>query len=128
MKNLLFAGLLLVALVCQAAESKKPAGRPDFYAYNPDGSVRVKGVYQTDAKGRVVKYTVFDGTGKLRYTEIPYYADDGRIIRADHVDARGKLEKVVVFFDTFAKVLDSEGAVIETQAFSQRDFLATSKP
>ena len=60
---------------------------------------------------------------ELQYTEVPYYADDGRIIRGDHFDAKGELEKVVVYFDTFAVVLDREGKVVETQPFSQREFL-----
>ena len=84
-------------------------------------------LYQTDAKGRVVKYTVFDGAGKLQHTGVPYYAEDGRMIRADELDARGNLAKVVVYFDNFAKVLDGDGKVIDTQSFSQKEFLGTGK-
>lgn len=105
------------------ASEVTPAGKPDFIAYNSDGSVKTRGVYQTDAKGRVMKYSLFDGAAKLRYVEVPYYADDGRIIRADHRDADGKLVKVVVYFEDFAKVMDGEGKVIDTQGFSQQEFL-----
>lgn len=118
MKSIFVAGLVLSAALLFGAEAK----RPDFLAYNADGSVRLHGVYEADNTGRVTKYTVFDGGGKLRYTEIPYYAPDGRIIRADHRDANGKLTKVVVYFDKVAKVFDENGVLLESQAFSQDAF------
>ena len=125
MKTFILAAFMAIATIAFAEEPKKEGGKPDFYAYNTNGTVKIRGVYQTDANGRVIKYTVCDGAGKLCYTEIPYYADDGRIIRSDHIGADGELERVVVYFDTFAKVLDREGKVIDTpgQSFSQQEFL-----
>lgn len=127
MRAFIFIAFIALASMVMAGESKKEGGKPDFYAYNADGSVKIRGIYETDAKGRVTKYTAYDGTGKLLFTEIPYYAGDGRIIRGDHFDAHSKLEKVVVFFDAFAKVLDREGKVIGTQGFSQGEFLQSAK-
>ena len=123
MKSLMFVVFLSLAVMGIADEAKKPGGRPDFRAYNPDGSLKTRGVYEVDGAGRVSKYSVYDGAGKLRYTEVPYYAGDGRILRADRFDASGQLSQVVVFFEKFAKVLDRDGNVAETQAFSQLDFL-----
>ena len=127
MRKIIFIAFVALATIVMAGEPKKEGGKPDFYAYNPDGSVKIRGVYQTNTKGRVVKYTVYDGAGKLQYTEIPYYADDGRIIRGDHLDANGKLEKVVVYFESFVKVLDREGKVIDTQGYSEQEFLRSTK-
>ena len=115
--------LLVLASVVSAAKLK----RPDFYAYNADGSVRIRGVYDTDAAGRVTKYTVYDGAGKLQYTEIPYYAPAGRIVRADHFDANGKLSKIVVYFDKVVKVFNPAGELLESQSFSQDEFLRARK-
>ena len=119
--------MIAIATACWAEETTKTAGKPDFLAYNSDGSVKIKGVYKTDAKGRVMKYTAFDGAGKLLFTETPYYSEDGRIVRADHTDAQGKLEKVVVYFGSFAKVMDSEGKVIDTHSIAQPQFPEKSK-
>ncbi len=123
--------LLLLVLACSAAggaeDAAKKTGKSDFYAYHPDGSVKTRGVYQTNPKGQVVKYSVFDGAGNLLYTEVPYYADDGRIVRADHFDAQGRLEKVIVYFDGFLKVLDREGKLLEAGSFSQKEFLQSAK-
>jgi hypothetical protein len=127
MKTAKIALLIAMTAAYGAADTRKVEGKPDFYAYNPDGSVKMRGVYQTDAKGRVVKYTVFDGAGRLQYTEVPYYAEDGRMIRADEFNARGNLAKVVVYFDNFTKVLDGDGKVIDTQSFSQKELLKSDK-
>jgi len=127
MTKFVFVAFLALSAVVMASEPQKEGRKPDFYAYNSDGSVKIRGVYQTDTNGRVTKYTAYDGTGKVLFTEIPYYAGDGRIIRGDHLDAKGKLEKMVVYFDTFAKVLDREGRVIDTQGFSQGEFLSSVK-
>jgi hypothetical protein len=60
----------------------------------------------------VIKYSLYDGTGKLLSTDYSYYDRDSRLVRADHHNADGALEKVTVYFDTFAKVLDRDGNVI----------------
>jgi hypothetical protein len=127
MRRSAFITLVVIVTVLVACPFQNASAKPDFYAYNTDGSVKIRGVYITDAKGRVTKYTVYDASGALQYTEIPYYADDGRIVRADQVAADGKLQKTVVYFDTFAKVLDPEGKVIDTQDFSQAEFLRAEK-
>ena len=124
MKTLL---LILSLTLVGSAVAQMPQEKPDYFTYNADGSVKSRGTYQTDENGRVVKFTVFDSSGQLIYTEIPYYANDGRIVRGDHFDADGKLQKVVVYFDRFAKVMDATGNVIDTQGFSQREFLERSK-
>ena len=122
MKHL--TSVLLVVLVA-ACFAGAPAKKPDFFAYNPDGSVKLHGVYQTDAQGRVTRYTMYDGAGHLQSIEIPYYAPDNRIIRADHLNADGQLEFVVIYFDDFALRLDARGQVIDKQGFSQKEFLAS---
>lgn len=114
---------LLMISVAQAAPSKKP----DFYSYNKDGSVKIHGVYKTNAAGEVVKYTVFNGAGKLKYTEIPYYSRDGKIIRADHFSASEKLKFVIVYFAHTSTELDGNGKFLKTIPFSQKEFLSASK-
>jgi hypothetical protein len=93
--------------------------KPDNVEYNPDGTMKTKGVYELDAKGRVTTYTVYDGLGVLQYTESSYYANDGRIVRTDRRDANGILERVVVYFDTFETILDRNGNVIGTQELTK---------
>lgn len=122
MKHLAWISFFAIAAACFAGA---PTKKPDFFAYNPDGSVKIHGVYETDARGRVTRYTVYDGAGRLTYFEIPYYAPDSRIIRADHFKADGQLEFVVIYFDDFALRLDARGQVIDKQEFSQRKFLAS---
>ena len=95
-----------------------PPPKPDVVESNPDGSLKTRGVSETDARGRVIKYTLYDGTGKLLSTDFSYYGSDGRLVRADHRGADGSLEKVTVYFDTFAKVLDRDGNVVGTQDLS----------
>jgi YD repeat-containing protein len=92
-----------------------PPPKPDVVENNPDGSLRTRGVSETDAHGRVIKYSLYDGAGKLLSTDLSYYGADGRLVRADHLGADGGLEKVTVYFDTFAKVLDRDGNVVGTQ-------------
>lgn len=78
-------------------------------------------------QGRVLKYTVYDGAGRHQYTEIPYYSSDGRIIRADQLSTDGKVLKVVVYFDKIAKIFDAKGELLDTQNFSQQEFLSVVK-
>ena len=122
MKKPMFLARLRSPPCTRQRQSEKSPGKPDFYSYNSDGSVKLRGVYQTDPHGRVVKYTVSDGAGKLVYTEIPYYAEDGRIVRADRMDAQGKLEKVIVYFESFLKVLNSDGKVSRFQELRSNNF------
>jgi YD repeat-containing protein len=91
-----------------------PPPKPDVVISNPDGSLKTRGVSETDTHGRVVKYTLYDGAGRMLSTDLSYYGSDGRMVRADHLGADGGLEKVTVYFDTFAKVLDRDGTVVGT--------------
>jgi hypothetical protein len=97
------------------AAAPPPPPKPDVVENNPDGSLKTRGVSETDAHGRVIKYALYDPTGKLLSTDFSYYGPDGRLVRADHRNGDGGLEKVTVYFDTFAKVLDGGGNVIGTQ-------------
>lgn len=108
-KHLIAVGIMLVFGVDVLVVSK-----PDYVTRNVDGSVKTRGVYQVDDAARVLKFTVYGGTGDLLYTEVPYYAPDGRLIRCDTLDSSGKLKSVAVFFDSFAKILDADGNVIAT--------------
>jgi hypothetical protein len=89
-----------------------PPPKPDVVVTNPDGSLKTRGVSEADAAGRVTKYSLYDATGKLLSTDYSYYDKDGRLVRADHHAGDGALEKVTVYFDSFAKVLDRDGNVI----------------
>lgn len=91
-----------------------PPRKPDVVENNPDGSLKTRGVSETDSHGRVIKYTLYDGSGKLLSTDLSYYGSDGRLVRADHLGADGGLETVTVYFDTFVRVLDGKGNVIAT--------------
>ncbi len=102
-------------LILSLAFAVIASAKPEYITKNPDGSVKTRGVYQVDDTGRVTKFSVYDGTGSLLYTEIPFYSPDGRLIRGDRFDSNGKLKSVVVFFDSFATILDPDGKVIETQ-------------
>ena len=121
---ILLTALSLVQFDTRADSPKKP----DFYTYNKDGSVKTRGVYDTDSKGEVIKFTVFDGSGTVKYTEFPYYTNDGRIIRADHFNSSGTLEFAIIYFDDSATKLDSHGKFIEAFPFSQKEFLSKTKP
>jgi hypothetical protein len=120
MKRLVFLSLVAVTSAMLANAADNGSGKPDFYTYEKDGSVKTRAVYETDAAGRVVKCSVFDGKKKLMYVEISYYAPDGRLIRGDRLDSSGKMFQVIVFFDTFLKVLDRQGNVVDTQAYSPK--------
>lgn len=115
---------VLVACLLVSAAIAAPAQKPDYITYNPDKSVKTRGLYETDSTGRVLKFTVFDGPGKLLYTETPYYSPNGAIIRTDQNDASGALQKIVVYAQGKAFVLDVNGKLLEAQPFSQKEFLS----
>jgi len=126
--NLRLTLILLAAFSLVPFDTKADSRKtPDFYTYNKDGSVKTRGVYDTDSKGQVIKFTVFDASGTVKYTEFPYYTNDGRIIRADHMNSSGTLEFAIVYFDDSATKLDSHGKFIEAVPFSQKEFLSKSK-
>ena len=86
--------------------------RPEAAQYNADGSLKTKTLSED---GRISISKAYDGSGKLEYTESSYYASDGRIVRKDQRDADGKLVKVVVYFDSVAKIFDQDGTPIGTE-------------
>jgi hypothetical protein len=117
--------IALIAAICTAcfALGELPS---EYITKNPDGSIKTKGTYTRDPEGKVIRFDVVDGQGKPLYSEIPFYAQDGRIIRADRLHPDGSLDKVVVYFSDTAVVLDTTGQVVDKQAFSQNDFGETS--
>ena len=127
--NLRLTLILLAAFSIVIFDSKADTPKkPDCYTYNKDGSVKTRGVYNTDATGTVIKFTVFNGSGTVKYTEIPYYSDAGRIIRADHLNPSGTLEFTIVYFDDTSTKLDSHGKFIESLPFSQKEYQSANKP
>ena len=112
MKSPFYIYLLPLAFLAHPIEAK-----PDYFAYNEDGSIKIHGVYETSDDDRVTKYTVYDGEGKLIYTEIPYYSENGTgaLIRADRIDKNGKLLQVGVPIGESMIVLNAEGNVVDKQ-------------
>jgi hypothetical protein len=121
-----FRPKLTVVVTGPSASAPAPAPvvtvppKPDALEYNPDGTLRKKGVFETDAKGRVVTYTAYDGKGALLYTESTYYANDGRIVRKDHRGPRGRLVTVVIYFDGFERTYDADGNPIAPSSLPTR--------
>ena len=117
--------LLLIAAISTAcvAFAELPS---EYITKNPDGSIKTKGTYTRDSTGRVIRFDVSDGKDKPLYSEIPYYAEDGRIIRADRLLPSGTLDKIVVYLSDTAVVLDATGKVVDQQEFSQKAFLDAS--
>lgn len=107
--------IISIVLALSLSISAFAGAKPDYITKIPDGSIKTRGVYEADEAGRVTKFTAYDGAGALLYTEIPFYSPDGRLIRGDRFDSSGKLQSVVVFFESFAKVLNEDGNVIDTQ-------------
>ncbi len=98
----------------------------EYITKNPDGSIKTQGKYTRDTAGKVIRFDVSDGQGKPLYSEIPYYAEDGRIIRGDRYLPDGTLDKIAVYLSDTAVILDSAGEIVEKQAFSQKEFLDTT--
>lgn len=117
---------ILVALVgtACAAFAELPS---EYLTKNPDQSIKTRGTYTRNSEGTVIRFDVVDGQGKPLYSEIPYYAQDGRIIRADRLRPDGSLERVIVYLTDKAVGMDASGKVIEIQGFSQEEFLRASR-
>jgi hypothetical protein len=99
------------------AYSAAPAPAPrkaDAVVFNANGSVKTKKVYQNDSKGRVVKETLYDGSGAVLSSVSYAYGPDGHLVQTQERGPDGKLQKVVVYFDTFTKTFDGDGNVIGT--------------
>jgi len=116
--------LVVVISTACAAFAELPS---EYITKNPDGSIKTKGKYTRDSVGKVLRFDVADGQGKPLYSEIPFYAEDGRIIRADRLLPNGTLDKVFIYLSDTAVVLDSTGKVVDKQEFSQKEFLDASK-
>ena len=119
--------ILLLAAISTAcvAFAELPS---EYVTKNPDGSIKTKGRYIRDLEGKVIRFDVADSQDKPLYSEIPYYAQDGRIIRADRLLPDGTLDKIVVYLEDTAVILDTSGQVVDRQAFSQKNFWdATNK-
>ena len=116
MKKQTLIYLLPLLLVFGFLEGKE---KPDYFTYNPDGSVKTRGVYKTNENGIVTEFTVYDGKGKKKYTEIPHYSEDGTLLRADQLDPNGKIIKVVVPIGDELIVLNSEGDVVDKQPLGE---------
>ena len=118
----------VIMVVCAAVWwSGSVLAKPDYITRNDDGTIKTRGVYETDEAGKVTFFTVYDGEGALLYKEIPYYADDGRIIRSDRVDDSGALQQVVVFLKDGLVMLDAGGNFVRKGAYSESAFLAVDK-
>lgn len=117
--------ILLLAVISTAcfAFAELPS---EYITKNPDGLIKTKGKYTRDSEGKVIRFDVADGQGKPLYSEIPYYAEGGRIIRADRLLPDGTLDKIVVYLQDTAVILDATGKMVDKQKFSQKDFLDTS--
>jgi hypothetical protein len=120
----LVIAFITLGSICLASTSSPT----EFVTTNPDGSVKTKGKYTRNTEGRVIRFDVVDGQGKPLYSELPYYAEDGRIIRADRISPDGALKHVVVYLEDKAVILNASGKLVETQGFSQGDYLKKIKP
>jgi hypothetical protein len=116
--------LATLASITAVAFAEPPS---EYVTKNPDGSIKTKGTYTRNSEGKVIRFNVVDSQGKSLYSEIPYYSQDGRIIRADRLLPDGSLDKVVVYLTDKAIVLDTSGKVVDTQGFSEDEFLRASK-
>ncbi len=105
--------LLLLSGLSQGKE------KPDYFTYNDDGSVKTRGVYKTNKEGIVTEFTVYDSKGKKKYTEIPYYSEDGTLLRANQLDPNGKILKVIIPIGKELIILSPEGDVLDKQAYTQ---------
>ena len=102
-------GILMLATTCMVADARDVKTKDDFTKYDPHGNVVLQGKYIRDAVGKVIRYDVRDAHGKLMYSDIPYYRNDGTIIRCDTLDSDGSLIRVAVFFESTVKVFDKNG-------------------
>ncbi|MBC2595083.1 hypothetical protein H5P28_12520 [Ruficoccus amylovorans] len=101
-----------------AANRGTIVGHPDrpseFIKHDPDGNVILHGYYERNAQGLATRYTVYDGSGELLYTMLPYPGLDNRYLRCDQFSPSGQLEKVFVGIGDKIVVLGPDGNVLET--------------
>lgn len=113
----------IVSTVFVSAFAELPS---EYISKNQDGTIKTIGNYTRDSSGRVIRFDVADADNKPLYSEIPYYSEDGRIIRGDKLSPSGELLQVVVFFSDKLIILDASGKIVESQGFSQEEFLKSS--
>jgi hypothetical protein len=118
---IIYAVILTTSFVSAFAELPS-----EYIAKNEDGTIKTIGKYTRDSSGRVTRFDVADAENQPMYSEIPFYAEDGRIIRADKISPDGELLQVMVFFPDKLIILDASGKLVETQGFSQEEFLKSS--
>jgi len=104
----LIIGFAVVSITF-TAYAKDVKTQEEFIKYNEQRVIVLHGKYSRDTAGRVIRYDVYDGKNTLLYYEIPYYKDDGSIIRSDTFAPDGSITHVVVFFGKTAKVFDKDG-------------------
>jgi len=115
MKKHILLYMLPLLILSGLVEGKE---KPDYFTYNQDGSVKTRGVYQVNENGTVTEFTLYDGEGKKKYTEIPYYSKDGTLLRANQLDPSGKILKVIIPLEKELIVLIPEGYVLEKQPYT----------
>jgi len=110
MKNMIITAMGIVAIIASAPVDAKDVKTDDeFIKYNDQGDVILHGKYTRNEAGTVIRYDVYDGDGSLQYYEIPYYRNDGSIVRGDIFSPDGTLIRVTIFFESTAKSFDKDG-------------------
>ena len=118
MKIYILLTFLFTSIVSHASDLPS-----EYIQKNDDGSIKLKGIYERNESGQVIKYTVYDGKGELLYIEVPYYSEDKRIIRADTFNSDKTLKNVAVFLENLIVILNPNGEILETQPYSEKEFL-----
>lgn len=106
--TMLMAGIIVLGGINNAS-AEDVITRDEFIKYDDQGTVILHGKYTRDASGRVTRYDVYDGNESLKYYDIPYYREDGSIMRGDTFAPDGSIIRIAVFFDKTLKVFDKDG-------------------
>ena len=101
--------VLLFIPICIATYAEDVKTNNDFTKYDKDGNVVLHGTYIRDVAGKVIRYDVQDADGNLSYSDIPYYRNDGAIIRGDTIAPDGSIIRVAVIFESTVKTFDKDG-------------------
>jgi hypothetical protein len=104
---------LLLSCLLLSIQAQEISKKPDFIQKDEKGEVTRRGVYTTDDSGYVIRYDLYDASGKLVETSVPYYSKDGRLLETRHYDASGKLTEVIVFIGDRMVGLTPDGTKID---------------